>query len=78
MAKLLTNPADFRKQADKCARLAKATHAPILKRLLRERAALLVKTAIEMERAEALGADRPTKASPWFSAARRASGLQRV
>jgi hypothetical protein len=59
MAKALFSPADYRRRAEHCMRLINTVRAPTVKKLLRERAALWVKTAIEMERAEALLADMP-------------------
>ena len=59
MRKLPASPNDFREAAARCIRMMQRARAPVLKRLLRERAALLMRTAIELERAEALTADKP-------------------
>jgi hypothetical protein len=59
MAKEPTSPNDCRARAAKCAKLMQHVSSPVLKRLLRERAALWVKLALELERAEGLTADMP-------------------
>jgi hypothetical protein len=59
VAKAPISPNDCRELAAKCIRLLDRAHAPRLKRALRERAAIWMKLAIELERAEALTADMP-------------------
>ena len=58
---LLTSPDDYRKAAEKCLRLVNGARAPVIKRLLRERAELLNKTAAGLERAETATADIPER-----------------
>ena len=60
MPKAPLSPNDCREHAHKCLRLLRHAQAPRLKQALRERAAILLKLAIELERSEALRADIPT------------------
>ena len=52
MAKVPTSPSECRKQAAECVRLMRKTRVPHRKQELRQKAALWLRMAVEMERAE--------------------------